>query len=52
MDEHDDDLDSEVIEGEEIETDTFDADDDESVEGAEHSAEGEQEAETEDDSEI
>ena len=52
MDEHDDDLASEVIEGEEIESDTFDPDDDESIQGAKQSVEGEPEAETEDDSEI
>ena len=52
MDEHDDDLASEVIEGEEIETDTFDPDDDEIVESAEETGESEQEPETGDDGEI
>ena len=52
MDEHDDDLASEVIEGQEIESDTFDVDDDEIVQSGEDSAESGQEAETEDDGEI
>lgn len=52
MDEHDDDLASEVNEGEEIESDAFDPDDEESVQIAEHSADSEPDAETEDDSEI
>ena len=52
MDEHDDDLASEVIEGEEIESETFDPDDDESVQGEEKFAESEEEGGTEDDSEM
>jgi hypothetical protein len=55
MDEHDDDLASEVIEGEEIESDTFEAEDDEGVRSAEDGEkgeEGEDEAPTEDESEI
>jgi hypothetical protein len=52
MDEHDDDLASEVIEGEEIESDTFEAEDDEDVLSAEDGEEGEDEAPPEDDSEI
>jgi hypothetical protein len=52
MDEHDDDLASEVIEGEEIESDTFEAEADEDVRSAEAGEESEGEAPTEDDSEI
>ena len=52
MDEHDDDLASEVIEGEEIESDTFEAEDDEDVRSTEDGEESEDEAPTEDDSEI
>ena len=52
MDEHDDDLASEVIEGEEIESDTFEAEDDEDVLSAEDGEEKEDEAPPEDDSEI
>jgi hypothetical protein len=51
MDEHEDDLASEVIEGEEIETDSFDADfDDERAEDDEGAEEDDDS--TEDDSEI
>lgn len=52
MDEHDDDLASEVVEGEEIESDTFEAEDDEDVQSAEDGEASEDEAPTEDDSEI
>ena len=53
MDEHDDDLASEVIEGEEIETDSFEAaEDDDDVQSAEPSEEDEDEAPSEDESEI
>ena len=52
MDEHDDDLASEVIEGEELESETFDAEDDENVGSAEHSEEIEPEDPPEDESEI
>jgi hypothetical protein len=51
MDEHDDDLDAEVIEGELFESDTFDAEGDELVRSAEEPEEAE-ETPTEDDSEI
>lgn len=52
MDEHDDDLASEVIEGEEIETDSFEVEDDEDVGSAEDGEESEDDAPTEDDGEI
>ena len=54
MDEHDDDLASEVIEGEEIESDTFEpADEDEDeIQSAEELPESDDQAATEDDSEI
>jgi hypothetical protein len=52
MDEHDDDLASEVIEGEEIESDTFEPADEEEVQSTEELEEGDDEAATEDDSEI
>lgn len=52
MDEHDDDLASEVIEGEEIESETFEADDEEDVQSAEHPVESEPEVPAEDDGEI
>ena len=52
MDEHDDDLASEVIEGEEIEIDTFEAEDDQDVPSAEGREESEDDAPTENDSEI
>ena len=52
MDEHDDDLASEVIEGEEIESDTFEPEDEEEVQSAEELTEGDDEAASEDDSEI
>lgn len=52
MDEHDDDLASEVIEGEEIESDAFEAEDDEDVQSAEDGEESEDDAPTEDESEI
>jgi hypothetical protein len=52
MDEHDDDLASEVIEGEEIESETFEAEDDEDIGSAEGGEESEDEAPTEDDSEL
>ena len=51
MDEHDDDLASEVIEGEEIESDAFEPADEEEVQSAEELEEGD-EASTDDDSEI
>lgn len=51
MDEHDDDLASEVVEGEEIESDTFDPEEDQIVQSGEDSAESEQAAD-EDDGEI
>ena len=52
MDEHEDDLASEVTEGEEIESDTFEAEDDEDVRITEDSNGSEPVAPTEDDSEI
>jgi hypothetical protein len=55
MDEHDDDLASEVIEGEEIESDAFEPEDDEDEDearSADNSDDSEQDAPTEDDSEI
>ena len=52
MHEHDDDLESEVIEGEEIERDTFDAEGDEVVGSAEELEENDEETPVEDDSEI
>jgi hypothetical protein len=53
MDEHDDDLASEVVDGEEIESDTFEPeDDDEDVRSAENPQEGEDDAPTEDESEL
>jgi hypothetical protein len=51
MDEHDDDLASEVIEGEELEGDTFEPEDEEGLRNSEHTDE-EQPPSTEDDSEI
>jgi hypothetical protein len=51
MDEHDDDLASEVIEGEEIESETFDADDD-VVRDVEQPEEDDEESSGVDDSEI
>ena len=53
MDEHDDDLASEVIEGEEIESDAFEAEDDhEDVRNEDNPETGEEEAPTEDESEL
>ena len=52
MDEHDDDLDSEVIEGEEIEQDTFDTADDETELPAADLEEDQDDAPPEDDSEL
>jgi len=51
MDEHEDDLASEVNEGEEIESETFEPEGDEDVQDVEYSEE-EGDAATEDDSEI
>jgi hypothetical protein len=51
MDEHDDDLASEVIEGEEIESETFDADDD-VVRNVEQPEEDDEDSSGVDDSEI
>jgi hypothetical protein len=51
MDEHDDDLASEVIEGEEIESDAFDPDDDVQF-GGEEPEDDENAPEDEDDSEL
>jgi hypothetical protein len=52
MDEHDDDLASEVIEGEEIERDTFDAEGDEEDRSEERPEEDEEESPGGDGSEI
>jgi hypothetical protein len=52
MDEHDDDLASEVIEGEEIESDAFEVEDDEDLQNAEEAEGGEEEAPSEDESEL
>jgi hypothetical protein len=52
MDEHDDDLASEVVEGEEIESDAFEPEDDEDARSVENLEEGEDEAPTEDESEL
>ena len=52
MDEHDDELDSEVIEGEEIEQDTFDTADDEAELPATDLEEDPDDAPPEDDSEL
>jgi hypothetical protein len=52
MDEHDDDLAPEVNEGEEIESATFEPEDEEGLRNSEHTDEDEQAPSTEDDSEI
>jgi hypothetical protein len=52
MDEHDDDLASEVIEGEEVETDAFDAEDDDARTAEDQEDSEDDDSSTEDDSEI